>query len=301
MKKKVKEFVKNFWDVLRLPEMLVLPGQLAFFFILSVVPIFTLISYGATYLNLSINFIIEFVSHAFGSDIANLIIPAVTDTSLAKGFFITLFVGYIIASNGASSMIVTSNTIYGIKDKGFIHRRIKAFIMTIFIVILFLFILIVPLFGNKIISMLYYINMDTTFTSHIELVISILKGPFSWLIIFFFIKILYAMAPDKNIPSRATTYGALFTSFGWIISTAIYSYYINHYAHYSVFYGGLANLIILMLWVYLLAYIFTIGMALNYHKGTLKVENVENIELVKKSKNKKDKNNNNNNGNKVDN
>ena len=97
MKKKVKKFVKNFLDVMWQPEMLVLPGQLAFFFILSVVPIFTLISYGATYLNLSINFIIEFISREFGSDIANLVVPAVTDTSIAKGFFITMFIGYIIA------------------------------------------------------------------------------------------------------------------------------------------------------------------------------------------------------------
>ena len=297
MKKKVKKFVKNFLDVMWQPEMLVLPGQLAFFFILSVVPIFTLISYGATYLNLSINFIIEFISREFGSDIANLVIPAVTDTSLAKGFFITMFIGYIIASNGASSMIVTSNTIYGIKDKGFLHRRIKSFIMTIFIVILFLFILVVPLFGDKIISILYYLNMDPTITSNIEIIISILKGPISWIIIFFFIKVLYAMAPDTNIPSNATTYGALFTSFGWIISTTFYSYYINHYAHYSVFYGGLANLIILMLWVYLLAYIFTIGMALNYRKDIQKVETIEDTQLVNITRNNKRKKDNNNNGN----
>jgi membrane protein len=299
MKKKVKEFVKNFFDVMGQPEMLILPGQLAFFFILSVVPIFTLISYGATYLNLSIDFIIEFISREFGSDIANLIIPAVTDTSLSKGFFITLFIGYIIASNGASSMIVTSNTIYGIKDKGFLHRRIKSFIMTLFIVILFLFILIVPLFGDKIVSILYYINLDPSITTNIEFIISILKGPISWIIIFFFIKVLYAMAPDTNLPSNKTTYGALFTSFGWIISTTIYSYYINHYAHYSVFYGGLANLIILMLWVYLLANIFTIGMALNYRKDILKVDTVENYNIPKNTKNKNNKKTDNNIGNKV--
>lgn len=71
--------------------MLILPGQLAFFFILSVVPIFTLISYGATYLNLSIDFIIEFISREFGSDIANLIIPAVTDTSLSKVLYYFIY------------------------------------------------------------------------------------------------------------------------------------------------------------------------------------------------------------------
>jgi membrane protein len=292
MKEKAKKFIKNFLAVMWRPEMLVLPGQLAFFFILSVVPILTLLSYAATYLNLSINFIIEFISREFGTEIANLIIPAVADTSLSKGFFITLFIGYLIASNGASSMIVTSNTIYGIKDKGFIHRRIKSFIMTIIIVFLFLFILIVPLFGNKIISMLNYINMDPVVTSRIELVISILKGPISWLIIFSFIKLLYTLAPDKKIPSASSTYGALFTSIGWIISTFFYAYYINHYAHYSVFYGGLANLIILMLWVYLLAYIFTIGMALNNQES-----NSQELPII--SKNKKRVKVNNNNGNKI--
>ena len=87
-----------------------------------------------------------------------------------------------------------------------------------------------------------------------------------------FIKILYTMAPDKNIPSNQTNYGALFTTFGWIISTYIYSIYINNYARYSIFYGGLANLIILMLWLYLLAYIFTIGLALNFKRTTKKSE-----------------------------
>ena len=44
----------------------------------------------------------------------------------------------------------------------------------------------------------------------------------------------------------------------------IYSYYINHYANYSIFYGALANIVILMLWVYLLSYVFVLGLAMNY-------------------------------------
>ena len=54
---KPKEFIKNFYSVLNRPEMLILPGHLAFSFILSIVPILTLIGYGAAGLNLSIDFI----------------------------------------------------------------------------------------------------------------------------------------------------------------------------------------------------------------------------------------------------
>ena len=63
--------------------------------------------------------------------------------------------------------------------------------------------------------------------------------------------------------------------------TALYSYYISHYAHYSVFYGGLANIVVLMLWVYLLAYIFVIGMALNAQTEQEKLAETAKIKTIK--------------------
>lgn len=267
MKKRFKKFLNNFFTVLKRPEMLVLPGQLAFFFILSVVPMLTLISYGVTSFNLSLEVVESFLTKSFGSEIANMLIPEVSNVSISFGFMFTILFGFFIASNGASSIIITSNTIYGIKDKGFLARKIKAMIMTVFLVLLFLFILLVPLFGESIIRIADSINSASK--DSVTQVIRILNGPISWFIIFFFIKLLYTMAPDKKIASNRTTYGALFTSIGWIISTAIYSFYINNYANYSIFYGSLTNIIILMLWTYLLAFIFTIGLALNYRKDEL--------------------------------
>lgn len=260
---RIRRFLRNFINALSRPEMLVLPGQLAFFFVLSVVPIITLITYGASFLHLPIDFINTFITNAFGTNTANLIMPMVEANNLGIGYFITLIAGYVIASNGASSIIVTSNTIYGIKDTGFLNRRIKSFIMTVFIVILFLFMLVIPVFGDRIIDLIKFVNFNDTVTNNIVLIFNVLKGPVSWFIIFIFIKIIYTMAPDRKLPSSFVNYGAVFTTLGWVFATYLYSYYINHFAHYDVFYGGLANIVVLMLWVYLLAYIFVIGMALN--------------------------------------
>lgn len=278
--KKVKNFIKNFWTVFSKPEMLILPGQLAFFFLLSIVPILTLISYGAISLHLSMDFITEFLVKSFGENIANMIIPIVKVDKVNLAFFITLLVGYSTASNGAASIITTSNMIYGIQDKGYIYRTIKSFVMTVFIVVLFIFILAFPLFGEKIIELIKFVNNNNYITEKVELIFNLLKGPISWLIVFFFIKILYTMAPDKKIPSSTVNYGAVFTSLGWVISTYIYSYYINNYADFSVFYGGLANIVILLLWFYLLAYIFVIGLALNYKKETLELTKTTRIKVI---------------------
>ena len=279
--KRVKRFFKNFWFALSRPEMLILPGHLAFFFLLSVVPILTLISYLAASLHLSMDFIMEFFIKSFGEQISSILMSIVNVDNISLGFFITLIVGYLTASNGAASIITTSNMIYGIPDKGFVYRKIKSIIMTLFIVILFIFILAVPLFGEKIVELLEYVSLNAEVTNDIAFVINLLRGPLSWLIIFIIIKLLYTMAPDKPIPSRNVNYGAIFTSLGWVIITTIYSFYINNYANYSVIYGGLANLVILLLWFYLLAYIFVVGLALNYREESNKLSETTKIKVLK--------------------
>lgn len=279
--KRFKHFLENVKEVLRRPEMAVLPGHLAFFFVLSVVPTITLISYGASFLNLPIDFISNFITKAFGSDLESLLMPLVSNIDFSFGLLLTIITGYYIASNGAASIIVTSNEIYGIPNSGFFKRRVKGLIMTVFIVLLFLFMLIVPVFGNKIVEAIQYVNMNPNITSTITYIFKILQGPIAWFIIFLFIKIIYTMAPDKEVPSSNVNYGAVFTTVLWIIVTAVYSYYVNHFAHYNVFYGGLASIVVLMLWVYFLAYIFVIGIALNYREEVIKLEKTGTIEKLK--------------------
>ncbi len=281
LKSKLKEFSDNFIEVLFRPDMAILPGQLAFFFVLAIVPTITLISYEAALLNLSTDVIYDFISSAFSSDIATLLLTTKASSVGGFGFFFIVLGGYLIASNGPASIIVTSNTIYGEKQEGFFRRRLKAIVMTFVLVLLFIFMLIVPLFGNKIIELINYVNINSAVTDKIAYVINLLKGPFTWFIMYFFIKILYTMAPNKLVKSKSVGYGAIFTSVSWIIITYIYSYYINNIAHYTTFYGGLANLVILMLWVYLLAYAFTIGMALNYRKETQELEKTGTINTQK--------------------
>ena len=273
LKNELKEFFDNFIKVLKRPDMAILPGQLAFFFVLAIVPTITIISYGASALNLSTDVIFEFLSNAFSKDIASLLLTVPETSNLSGiGFFIVVIVGYFTATNGPASIIVTSNIIYGEEPGSFFTRRLKAIIMTFFLVLLFIFMLVVPVFGTKIIELFQFVNLDSKKKKKVTTIITLLQGPITWLIMYFFIKILYTIAPNKKVKSKSVGYGALFTSVSWIIITYIYSYYINNIAYYSTFYGSLANIVILMIWIYLLAYAFTIGMALNYRKEEVELE-----------------------------
>ena len=281
LKLELKEFYENFKKVLFKPEMAILPGQLAYFFVLAIVPTITLISYEAALLNLSTDVIYDFIGSAFSSDIASMLLATTSSNEKGIGFFLVVIIGYFLASNGPASIIITSNTIYGEKQEGFFKRRLKALIMTFVLVLLFIFMLIVPVFGTKIIELFKFVDLNSNVTDNVSMIITFLQGPITWLIMYFFIKILYTMAPNKKVRSKNVGYGALFTTFSWVIITYIYSYYINNLAHYSTFYGGLANIVILMFWLYLLAYAFTIGMALNYRKEEIELEKTGTINPVK--------------------
>lgn len=284
-KRRKRNFFERFWEAFWRPEMLVLPGQIAFFLFLSLVPTITLIGYACSYLNLSNDLVQSFLSNILDEEITSVLAPIITATKITPTFFITLGVGYFIASNGMSSIIVASNTIYGIKDSGFFKRRLRAIIMELVIVILFLFILIVPLLGDSILSLLHYFNLDAQTTQIVVSTLKLLGGPISWLIVFLFIKVIYTMAPDKKMPSRNVNGGAIFTTIAWISITSLYSYYISHYANYSLFYGSLANIVILMLWVYFLSYALVIGMAMNYHQDLEKTGVIEINKLIEESAN----------------
>lgn len=267
MKKKINDFVKQFIKVLKRPEMAILPGQLAYFLVVAIIPTITTLTIGASYLNLSTDAIYTYLSTAFSEDFAGLILSSGATTQ-GTGFtaFIIVIVGYYVASNGACSIIITSNTIYGIKNRGYIKRHIKGLIMIFILLLALLIMLFIPMFGDKVILFLMETSNSKIFVDRLGFIFNILEGPMLWLLLFCFIKLIYTMAPDRKICTKYVNYGAIFTTISWVFVSSIYSIYINEYANYNALYGNLANLIILMLWFYFLSYCFTIGLALNYHK-----------------------------------
>ncbi len=268
MKKKLKRFFRNVSEILHRPDMSILPGQLAFSFFLSLVPTLTILFYFASFLHISIADISAYFQLSIDDSLLQLITPAVENTTASFGLFILLVVGIYMASNGTNSIIVTANNIYGIEQPPFLERRIKAIMMVFIIIMLLLFMLLVPVFGSFLMSLIIKVTGNSGFYN----ILSFFKLPFSWFVIFFFIKILYTVAPDKQIPSKYVNFGALFTSISWIIATQVYLYYVGHFANYSLYYNGLSNIAILLILIYILSTVFVIGMGINYKEEAYEIE-----------------------------
>lgn len=287
----MKNKIEKFKELIFAREMSILPGNLAFSFFMAIIPIITLIFYICTQFHLPMDIINNFLCETFPQGVVDLLQPVLTN-SISMDSVITLVIGLTVAANGCNAIIVASNTIYGLDNSTFLKRMIKAVFLTFCIVLLFGFIVIVQVLGAAIITLL------SSFTSIIgdnQVIVNtlyfILSGPVSLLVVYLFIKLVYIIAPDEKIPSKYMAKGALFTTVAWLLLTYCFSYYINNIARYDLVYGNLANIVMLLLWFYALAYIFVLGLSINrlsYDEGLEKTNSIKLDEIRKKvNKNKK--------------
>ena len=258
---RLKNIFKRLFKIIRDPAMLFLPGNLAFFLVLSIFPILTLVGVIASIFSISINF--SFISNILPQDVMEILLPYIQGKGFDSNVGIFMILGFIIASNGADALVIASNTLYGIPNSNYLKRRIKDLLLIFLIIFLVIFLFAFLGFGNQILNFIMQYIENESIKSLIYKIFYLLKYPFAMFIIYFNIKIIYTIAPDSKIYSRTTTKGAIFTTFAWTLATIIFSYYIKHFSNYSIFYGGLSNIIILVLWVYILAYILVIGIAIN--------------------------------------
>ena len=135
--------------------------------------------------------------------------------------------------------------------------------MTFVLVGILLFLIILPIFGSSIFNILKEITNDSVIVRILREMLVILKYPLILILLFINIKLMYVIAPDKEIPGKTTNKGAIFTTIGWVLSTEVFAFYVEKFARYDLFYGSVANILILLLWIYLLSYIYVLGMVIN--------------------------------------
>ena len=270
--KKIKFYFKRLYEIIMTPSMSYLPGNIAFFLVLSIFPILTLIGVIASKFSLDLSMIIDLEEIVLPSNLSELLASFIQGKGFDTNIGIFMIIGFFLASNGAAAIILASNNLYGFPNSDYLKRRIKSIFIIVLIIFLFIFMMIFLAFGNKLIALLLNYIKDPTLVKMIYYLFVILKWPFALFIIFFNVKLIYTIAPDWKIMSKHTTKGALFTTISWILVVQIYSFWVNHFSNYDLFYGSLSNIIVLMLMIYFISYILVIGIAINVKSYEYKVE-----------------------------
>lgn len=260
---KAREFILKIFKYLKRPEMRILPGQLAFFLVLTIIPITALMMSICAILSISTETIRTAINQSVPPVLANIINTVIIGDGINFNMIIFYVSALLLASNGIYSMINISNEIYKVKPNTMVKRRSKAIAMTFIVVCLLLLLLLVPVFGKTISEIIIQSTGNNNIILIIHKILSILKYPIIVVILYGSFKLIYVIAPDEVIPANTTRQGAIFAAIGWILATEIFAFYLEKMAKYDIFYGSLSNILVLLLWVYILSYIFVLGMIIN--------------------------------------
>ncbi len=260
---KVKNYVIEIISALKKTEMNILPGNIAFFFVLALIPAFTIIVYLASFFNLSIDLIIDLVNKFIPNQLGTVLVSVLSGKGFDTSIGLWMIFSLIISSNGTYAIVCASNILYSVTENNIIKDRIKSFVLLLLLLITILFLLIFPIFGSRILELIKQTQLLNLITDNLIFIFDIIKWPLTFLILYFNIKVMYTIAPNKNIKSYETTIGAMTTTILWTVGTAIFSYYLTYFSTYDLLYGPLSSIIIVMIWIYFLSFAFVLGIAVN--------------------------------------
>ncbi len=77
------------------------------------------------------------------------------------------------------------------------------------------------------------------------------------------IQLIYHNAVPRTQPWHSVLPGAVLATAMWLLSTALFGWYLQHYADYSIIYGSLGVGIALLVWMYLISLVVLIGAEFN--------------------------------------
>ncbi|MEZ4951489.1 MAG: YihY/virulence factor BrkB family protein [Saprospiraceae bacterium] len=189
--------------------------------------------------------------------IADLATKPRTDL-LSIGFFLAIF----FASNGMLAMMRSfdKSHLKTFKRRNFLRKRWIAIVLTLIIGLLSISSVLLIILGRTLIDYLSsFITSDTFATIGLILL--------RWLavlgLVYFGIGVIYrygaATYRKFSLFSPGTTLAASLS----VLSSVVFSFYVDNYGAYSKIYGPIGTIIVVMLWIQLNAFAILVGFELN--------------------------------------
>lgn len=243
-------------------------AQLAYFLILSIFPFMIVLLNILSYTSfVEADFIYDAIQ-LLPLDIQNIIISFVNDIvgSSSQGLLsIAAILGIWTASSGVTPVIRAINKAYDCEEKrSFLKLKSLSILFTIALLGLLLLVIIALVFGEILGSKIFELFGYGGFFLKIWETVRIFIPVISMILIF---ALLYKYSPcfsfRKSIKLKSTIPGAVFTTFGWVLISLLFSYYVQNSAKYSTTYGSLGGVIVLLVWLYLISMIMVLGGEIN--------------------------------------
>lgn len=254
-------------------------AQAAFFILLSVVPIISLILAVTTYLPFTQQDVLDVLMRVIPNDFTPYVKDIIEDLYSRAGKTVISVSAVAIlwsASKGIAALMDGFNSMYQIRqENNFIKSRLIAIVYTILLIAMF----VVVMSAYVTVSHYYklYIHDAFELESTLKNILLFIRYIMGWLLFYGFILMMFVILPGgfglpmgkeekmnlgKRIKSQMP--GAAFSSVAWLVISRGVTLYIEYFPNLSVMYGSLVGIVIAMLWLYFCMYSLFIGAVINY-------------------------------------
>ena len=261
-------FIKKVKEQMNHREIKALPEQIAFNLIMAIVPLLVVIVQLGTYLSLNTDLVKYLITAYAPQEVQQLLLYLFDTTSAPQSgtlfVLLTAISFFWLISKGFYGISTAANTTYQVPLMKFAYlERIFSFMMLCFMILLLVVAIILALFGQAIISLVFHL-LNIQVDSYMIILLNTLRSTISFISYFSFFVLLFYLSPTIKIKIHEIIPGALVTAIGWSVASIGFSFYVNYIANYNKFYGSLSVIIILLFWLYILGYAIMIGLQVNY-------------------------------------
>lgn len=175
------------------------------------------------------------------------------------GLLVAIALALYGAMKGAAAVITALTLVYEEKEtRGFIARNVAALVITLGAVL-------VGLIGIGAVAALGF--LDALMPGAPPIVHSLLRIGF-WVLAAaaasFAVAALYRYGPNRaNAKWRWLTPGSVVATFGWLGATFLFALYTANFGSYNATYGALGAVVVLLMWLYISAYVLLLGAEFN--------------------------------------
>jgi membrane protein len=188
-------------------------------------------------------------------------------TVAATGGKLTFGLAFAIwaASVGFSAIQDSLNVIYRVKEtRSYLAARFSAIGVTIILMVL-VTLMLASLLGADLFARVAYLRISHHFfAATVAYSARALSWLFAIVLLSLFFAVIYYFAPDvKTSHWHWLTPGAAIGIIGWLLASIALRIYVHFFNDYSVTYGGLGAVIILLTWFYLSGLMLLLGAEIN--------------------------------------
>mgnify|MGYP003293520889 CR=1 FL=1 len=243
---------------------------LAYNLLFAMFPFLIFISNLLGLLDLNVNSIVTALRPWMPKDAVDLVgayLNYVSDTSSTSLFWFSLGFTVFFPMRAASGLMDNVRTAYQLgKPKNPVSYFMRQLIVTLALLAAVIFTLLLSTFGRRVLGMVvkWLPGLATLKTPHFLLTLwHYLRFVIVYVFVMLALGLFYAAAQDKPQGLRAILPGILAASVGWVVVSMGFSFYVENFSRYSIIYGALGAVIVLLTWLYMTALALIMGAEIN--------------------------------------